>query len=352
MKINPGQFTLSKWKQRRFDYLRAKGHVFAYLRNRYYWHNLPKKRKVLSFPDHVDIEISSACNLRCPMCYTITDEFKEHVSRQFMDLELFKRLVDECGREGVYSIRISLRGEAFLHKDVVEMIRYAKEAGIKEVASLTNLYTLTPGMFEEALKAGLDWLTISFDGLEDSYEKIRAPAKYEEMYNRVKKFKAIKDRYRSKKPLLKVQTIWPAIEDDPESFYKAFDPYVDHIAANTLVDFSLRKEGRHYRYRENFTCPVLYQRLAVGSDGNVLLCSNEMRGTFVGDANINSLKEIWHGPAMTKNRKLHEAHKGHIEIKSCSLCPEAWDTEIEMMEHGKRKIQIQKYSEKASCEKG
>ena len=139
MKINEGQLRISKtWDNLKFDYKRTKGHFFSFLINRLRWHFYPRLHYVSKFPDHIDIEISSACNLRCPMCYTITDEFKEKVKVGLMDFDLFKKLIDECSKFNPYSIRISFRGESFIHPDVFDMIKYAKDSGIKEVSSLTH----------------------------------------------------------------------------------------------------------------------------------------------------------------------------------------------------------------------
>ena len=80
MKINKGQFRLnSKQKIIQFELKRGKGHLVDYISNRIKWHLNPRLHKVSTFPSHVDIELSSLCNLNCPMCYTTTDEFKEKV---------------------------------------------------------------------------------------------------------------------------------------------------------------------------------------------------------------------------------------------------------------------------------
>ena len=98
------------------------------------------------------------------MCYTRTEDFKTRVNQQFMSFELFKKIIDECVNYHVYSIRLSLRGESFIHPDIIPMIMYAQEKGIKEISSLTNGLALYPELFEQALDAGLTWLTISIDG--------------------------------------------------------------------------------------------------------------------------------------------------------------------------------------------
>jgi radical SAM protein with 4Fe4S-binding SPASM domain len=344
MKINKDQFMLSRWKRLQFDYKRGRGYMFSYLKNRFYWHYIPKFKIVLDFPDHVDLEISSVCNMDCAMCYTITDEFESKVKRKFMDLRLFKRLVDECAEEGVYSLRLSLRGEAFLHKKVIEMIQYAKDRGIKEISSLTNLYSLKPETFEAAMNAGLSWLTISFDGLDKMYESIRAPAKFEEMYERIKEFKRIKDRHNSIKPVIQVQTLWPAIKDDPIAYYNAFDPFVDSIASNPLIDYLHNDEEDTIEYEDNFTCPILFQRLVVGSDGKVLLCSNDEMGKYIiGDANNETLKQIWHGERINQARKMHIDHTRFKQISCCRECYLPRKTEPVLEDFGDTKIKVEKY---------
>ena len=111
------------------------------------------------------------------MCYTITDEFKEKVNVGLMEIDLFKKLIDECKKHKPYSIRISFRGEAFIHPNVFEMIDYAKKAGIKEVSSLTHGGMLDEDKFRKLIDIGLDWLTISFDGIGETYDKIRGGEK-------------------------------------------------------------------------------------------------------------------------------------------------------------------------------
>ena len=342
MRINKDQIILSRKKQLQFSYHRARGHALAYLKNRMIWYYYPRFHILTDFPNHVDLEISTACDLKCPMCYTRTDEFIELVKKQFMDFALFKKRVDECVKYKIYSIRISLRGEPFLHPDVIEMIRYAKNAGIKEVASLTNNYRLTPAMFEQAMKAGLDWLTISFDGLGETYEWVRQPAKFEESLNKIKEYKKIKDKAGSLKPVLKVQSVWPAIKDCAVEYYSLFEPYVEMVASNPLIDY-LQKD-QDIEYVEDFDCPVLYQRIAVGSNG-IVICPNDELGEYAfGDANKETLHSIWHGAKMTEARQLHREHRGYRELVMCQKCYLPRKTQPVVERIGDRKIEVEKYT--------
>lgn len=342
MKINKGQFALSKWDEIKFNYKRGKGYLFRYLLNRFRWHYYPRLHYVSKFPDHVDIEISSVCNMRCPMCYTITKEFKKTVSKQLMSFELFKKVIDECAKYNVFSIRISLRGEPFIHPDVIKMIKYAHDKGVKEISSLTNGLALTPELFEQAMNAGLNWLTISIDGVGKTYENIRVPAKFDDIVAKIKKYKEIKDKRGSEKPVIKVQSIWPAIKDNALEYYNIFHPYVDNIASNPLIDYL--REDKDIEYEANFDCPVLYQRLVVGSDGLILLCSNDELGEYIlGDANKESLYNIWHGKKIQKVRDLHKNHIGYKEIEPCSHCFLPRRTKSIKQRVGKKEVLIDKY---------
>jgi uncharacterized Fe-S cluster-containing radical SAM superfamily protein len=343
MRINKDQARPSRLKKLVFDYRRGRGHMAAFIMNRLRWHFYPRLQYVSRFPDHVDIEISSACNMKCPMCYTTTEEFKSKISKKFMDLELFKKIVDECARYGAYSIRLSLRGEPFIHKDAAEMVAYAKLKGIKEVSSLTNNLALTPELFKRLMDAGLDWLTISFDGLGDTYEKIRTPAKFEDSYGKIKEYKRIKEEAGSPKPVVKVQTVWPAIKDNAKEYFNAFDPYVDDIAINSLVDY-LHKDT-DIEYVDDFVCPVLYQRLVIGSDGIVLLCSNdEFCANPVGDANLESIYDIWHGEKLAAARDIHRRREGAKRIEACRHCFLPRKSEPVAEDFGEMKIVIDKYT--------
>lgn len=319
-KIEADQISMTSFMEKvRFHYGRGKGHLLAYAWNRFRWHNYPRWRVVADFPLHVDVEISSLCNMRCPMCYTTTQLFKDRVRRTMMDFELFKKIIDECARRGLFSIRLSLRGEPFAHPRAVEMLRYAKRAGIQEVSTLTNALKLDEKMFEQLVDEGLDWLTISVDGWGETYEKIRRPAKWDDVYRKIRNFAEIKRRKGSLKPVVKVQSIWPAIQDDPDEFYRLFRPYADEVASNPLIDFL--REDQEITTLDHFTCVYLWQRLSLGADGKILLCQcDDMEEMVLGDARKDSLHEAWHGEKLQAARRLHEEHKGHLTLKPCKVC--------------------------------
>ena len=341
--INKGQFTLEPLeREAEFERKRGWGVENEYSENRRQWVEYPEQQYVANYPLHVDIELASVCNLRCPMCYTITPEFKKKVNAKLMEIDLFEKIVDECAVGGVFSIRLSFRGESFLHKNILSCVRYAKQKGIKEVSTLTNGLKLDEEMFAELMGAGLDWITISFDGLGETYENIRRPAEYERAVEKIANYASIKKRSGKVKPVVKVQSILPAIEDDPEAFYEVFAPITDMVSANPLIDFM--QDISHLPKIENFICPQIYQRLVIGADGLCMMCTNDEEGQIiVGDAKDQTIAEIWHGDKMQQIREVHEQHNGCQELSPCQTCYLPLQTYPEEISLGGHKAVAEKY---------
>lgn len=343
MKTKTPQFRLtSRSRNFRFDLNRGKGHLLSYIKNRIRWHLFPRLHHVSKFPSHVDIELSSLCNLSCPMCYTTTDKFKTKVKRGNMDFDLYKKIIDECVKYNLYSIRLSLRGEAFLNEHIYEMIKYAKDKGIKEVSSLTHGGLIDEKNFEQLIDLKLDWLTISFDGVGETYDKIRYPLKFEDSVKKIKNYQKIKKQKNVKKPIIKVQTVWPAISENPDEFYNTFNPITDQVASNPLLDYL--GNDTNVVFEENFTCPQLWERLVIGADGNVMLCANdEMESHILGNVNKESLYKIWHGEKLNDAREIHTKHLGVQKIDACKHCYLPRKMESGSTKIGDHFVKIDKY---------
>jgi radical SAM protein with 4Fe4S-binding SPASM domain len=96
-------------------------------------------------------------------------------------------------------------------------------------------------------------------------------------------------------------------------------PYTDLIAFNPLIDYL--GNDIDIMYEKNFACPQHYQRLVIGSDGNVMMCSNDEDGdNIIGNAGAQTVHEIWHGEKLTAIRKMHESDKGFMNIDVCRRC--------------------------------
>jgi len=342
--INKGNYSLdSAEREAEFNKKRACGVEAAYAENRAQWEELPGRFEVPDYPLLVDLELSSLCNLNCPFCYTLADGFKEKICATLMPFELFARVIDEiCDR--VFAIRLSLRGEPTIHPDFLKAVAYAKSKGVKEISTLTNGSRLTPEFFSQAMEAGIDWITVSFDGIGAEYEKNRRPLKFDEMYRRLEQIAEIKRAAGRVKPVIKVQSVWPAIEKDPQLFYDTMAQVSDLVAFNPIIDYAHPCQPEEIPYLAGFACPQLYQRLVVAADGRALLCANDEESDHVvGDATRQSIHEIWHGEPLQEIRRRHREPDGFKTVPVCTRCYLPRQTRDDLFPMGERSIVVRNY---------
>ncbi len=311
MKINKNQFVLSsKLKHLKWSYNRAKGHFLRYLYNRFKWHYYPKWHYTSRFPDHIDIEATNACNMKCPMCYRHVDKFNAGL----MDWKLYKKIIDEAAANRAYSIKLSWRGEVLVHPRLIHMIQYARKKGIKEISFLTNALALDEDIARKIVESRVDWVTVSFDGIGEIYEKIRYPAKYGEAVARLKKLQEIKKEMKTDKPVLTVQTIWPAIRDNPEPYYDVFDRLADMISVNPYKEYTdIVIPDPEYQ------CPVMWHRMTITWNGDVpqCICDTDTKN-IIGNVRQQSIREIWRSKKYIAVRKQHI--KDRLKLPVCKNC--------------------------------
>ena len=287
---------------------------------RHLWHHNATNQIVADYPLLVDVELASNCNLNCPMCYTTTDHFKETVSRKTMKWDLYTKVIDEIAGN-IFALRLSWRGESTLHRKFVEAIRYAKQKGIREISFLTNGYKLDLDYFIALHEAGADWITVSFDGVDEEYNRIRAPLIYDDMIERLKIIHNYKSINGIEKPVIKIQGIWPAIRKNPDKYYQTLSAVSDLVAFNPLIDYLGNDKQEDIVYEDNFSCPQIYQRLFVSSTGDVMMCNSDEYGEeIIGNALQESIHEIWHGEKLHRVRESHCTPQGFMDIPVCTKC--------------------------------
>ncbi|OGW84141.1 MAG: hypothetical protein A2987_00285 [Omnitrophica bacterium RIFCSPLOWO2_01_FULL_45_10] len=311
--LNPTQFDNdSTLKKVQLYYRRGKGKFLPHLINRLQFNYLCKLYFKPKFPPHLDIEPTMLCNMKCPMC------FQQHMaipSEGFLDFELYKKIVDEGAKNHLYSIRLCHRGEPLLHPKIVDMVKYAKEKGIKEVFTLTNGMLLNEDLIRRLYAAGLDWLQLSIDGVYENYENIRQPAKFKDIYGKVKLLHKIREEEKRLRPIIWIQSIWSAVKHDPKQFIDLFSPYVDKIAFHVDFDYEHR-----FKRDPDFVCYRLWHRMMIMADGIVPMCNSDfLKDEIVGDVRCQTVKEVWNGEKLERIRKLN-LEKRRFELMPCAKC--------------------------------
>jgi len=127
---------------------------------------LPKE--IYYSPLHIQIDVTTYCNLQCKMCYAkkiiLPQENNKHLT-----FEQFKHIIDTIKP---LSVNMAANGEPFLNPQIFDMIKYANSKKIKTITS--SNFILPKETIKKIIPAGLDILKISIDGHnEELYEKIR-----------------------------------------------------------------------------------------------------------------------------------------------------------------------------------
>ena len=329
MKINHHQFSLDSPERERLWEERRR-HFKDYCVNRYQWFSYPKWHFVAPFPLHVDFEASFRCNLSCPMC------FRPHIDRQDhgdMDFDLYKKGIDECAQNGLYSIRLSWRGESSLNPHLVDMVAYAKEKGIKEVSFITNGRLLENELAKGLIETGLDYLTVSIDGLDDDYNRLRKPNTFKNITNKVRDFYHLKNRIGGGFPLLKIQAIWTYIKDNPAAYYDHFKDITDNISFDPENDYTLKEVPQD----NAFICQYAWQRITVTWNGEIPLCISDWNlATRIGDLKDQTIREVWLGESMEAYRRI-QLNRQRLSIPCCQRCHRPTTEQIGNKPKGSRK---------------
>jgi len=163
-----------------------------------------KPSRPWGLPTILQVEPASHCNLECRIC-----PVGRGLARPTgdMDLAMYKRLVDEL-RASLLVIMFWDWGEPFLNPHAYEMIRYARQAGIKVVSS-TNGHVFAQGAHARAVvESGLDVLVFSVDGIsQETYQKNREKGRLEEVLEGIHQVVAEKRRLGSTTPLVNLRFI-------------------------------------------------------------------------------------------------------------------------------------------------
>ena len=279
-----------------------------------------KENKILSFPLHVIIEVSSICNIKCSFCN------RENMSRkqQNMDMETFKRVVDECAENYVHSLSLYCLGEPFLNPNLREMIIYAKAKGIPYVDVSTNAML----NMNSVIGTGLDEIIVSLDGFKETHEKLRKGAKYDVVVGNLMSLINRRREVNEVRPIIRLQII-DKEETKPEidKFIQEWKDKVDVIYLKNLETFAQNLGDRNISYGEivkrlnnRQPCKQLWFVLTVDSNGDIEYCCHSPNGqAVIGNVHKGGLSSAW--------KKLKKIRKDHINGNYTQICEGCVDYE-------------------------
>ena len=285
------------------------------------------------------IEISTVCNLRCPLCFHGGDRPYDNLGK-LMPLKTFKHIWDKIAPHTQMAIMVG-QGETFLHPQIYEMLDYMGDA---------NIYVDTNGnvsLKPERILNRVRTLVFSIDGVDQrTYEKYRVRGKFDLAMRNLKAMVAAKRAAKAEYPqiifkyvLFKHNEMYletaeklagdigvdgfrvepcVATSGDSTEQIKKFMPR-GHNATQRIchIDFDQRATVAD-ESRDSPYCLHQMTNYSVLVDGSVAGCCASILESTFGNLSERNLEEIWHSPAYREFRK--SALVNRFELPACANC--------------------------------
>ncbi len=327
-----------------------------YIEYRKLWNNNPVNKDPGRFPVNLDVSVTNHCNLRCTMCKrTVTLADKDlwnsgtviDPKLMFLDFDIFKKVIDEGADKGLQAVHMTGHdGEPTMHKQLPEMIEYAKNKGLADVythSNATYLHTKNkkdpngPDLTERILDAQPHRIVFSVDSpVKETYEKIRVRANYDQVIKNIHDFIKRKKERKQIFPIVKVQMVVMEQNQDEVNKFKAL--FKDELQADVLgfteflnyhqiIDGKNKGVGHAHEgiMNNHYVCDYPYRRIRLDQSGFVYAC---LTGQFhkLGHAKFSTIEEMWHGEYMKKLRYNHLKF-GACKTSGCEDCGRQWTAE-------------------------
>ncbi len=296
------------------------------------------------------IEPTNRCNMSCRFCPKHLDEFPEVVGGlRFIDFTLFEKVIHDVKSMGCQLVNLNLYGdgEPFLHKRLLDMIRYAAKMQVaKNIIVTSNGSAINEKNAEALLDSGLTHLRVSIYGVDENFHRHITGSNITpvQVHANIERLRKMRDARGNQLPNIYVKMIgtsethsqidqframYSGLADEVNvenpinwngyngnDLVGALDP--EHTFDLTTVQGWHAQKGQPNRQKQVCTTPFL--SLNVKSDGVVTICIVDWnKGTAVGDITMESLAEIWHGERLRDFRRMHIENR-RSENPSCKNC--------------------------------
>ena len=281
----------------------------SFIRNRNMKHLYPLSVDCDIPPERIAIETTNICNTNCKFCPH--DKMKR--LPQNMSMKLYEKIIDDCVELGIKKVTLSFFGEPLMDKLLVDRIKYAKEKGLY-VEFFTNGMMLNSAKTLSLLGSGLDRIFISLDATNPvRYRELRPNGDYNSVENNIRRLLELRNNK------LKVAIGMLILKEEDKQEIKDFQDNwkaVDEIHIRTAHGWATNPKKKL-----NLPCYSLWNTFAVLSNGIVVPCCMDYEGKLaLGDANKESLKDIWLKSKTLKNlRHLHLKNMASA-ISLCKKC--------------------------------
>lgn len=304
-----------------------------------------------AWPQRIEIEPSSACNIRCRQCQLTHWNALGHL----MKPEVFHRVSPYFRYAPI--VEFIGRGEPTLNAHLPEFMQAASSAGCW-VRMFTNGTRFTPELSASMVKSGVDEIVLSLLGGDaESYRFITEKDEFDHIVDNFRTLRDVKRHLGSETPRLSICSTLLAgsLDSAPDVVRTAAKLQITtiHFGASYVIMPEMERESLMNQPREHveavfaecrrlahelgiaimlpplaaeadvappmaenrFGCLKPWQSVLVRADGQVEVCSYNRK--IVGDLRSDDFGAIWNGPEFTAFRRDEVRYQG---ANLCDVC--------------------------------
>ncbi len=276
-------------------------------------------------PLHLDVDVTCACNLSCPMCPagSTRHSFPNFIKGRRLAEELYQKALREAESFNLPSIRLGMTGEPLLIDDIHQWVAEAKAAKIIDISLITNGQLLDEGLIPKLIKSGLVRLMVSIDAATaETYARSRPGGDWQRLMSNLEAFIKIRAELGRGLPLLRLSFVEMNFNYlEKELFVEKFGPLADYLSIQRYqnifkqadTDFAPPKAEKKApaKVENPGQCLEPLTRLALLADGSLFpCCSDFARLAPLGHLAETTLLTVWNSEKAkslcAKNFYLHE----------------------------------------------
>lgn len=272
-------------------------------RNNY---NKAKDLHINDAPAQIDIELNSACNMKCSFCIQSVRDLGKYK----LGFECFTKLIDEAIENGTTSLKLNYMNEPLILQDLERYIEYAKEKGMINIFFSTNGVMLTEKRAKTLIESGLTKIFVSLDAIDaETFKAQRNSKHFDKIVKNVLRFIELRNEMNLQYPLVRVNFLKNKVNEHQEKeFIRFWKHKADMIIIQEMNELIDSESGMFIETdKSDYKCSFPFKQLAVDARGRILPCCC-MNGTELqlGDVKTMTLKEAWNSKKMRDLRKLHK----------------------------------------------
>jgi MoaA/NifB/PqqE/SkfB family radical SAM enzyme len=294
-----------------------------------------------AFPSMIILENTTVCNLRCIHCpqgqgYPDHPDYKA----EYMAWDVYTRCIDEIAANEITLLRYGPAGEALIHPQFVDQVRYAKDKGVAPVNLTTNGVLFDNPAIEHGkklvgktildriLELGIDIIDISLDAAtREKYETIRVKSNYHRVWSNIHRLLYLREKLKTKTKVMLSIIDQPEAHDEVELFKEYWTPLVDRVIVRGYLEnlgLTPPKPGTvnaQLEHVKRWPCPQFWKRVTISPDGGIRFCVVDwLEKTVVGNIMTHSIKELWTSPEYDRMRGCHQTGKYAEAHSICGPC--------------------------------